>query len=95
MVIHANHPNEITASLGQALGDLRRRGTSLLNQAVLLKSVNDDADTLAELSESLREETLNDAAENKRFLSKQEYPNFFYSYEILNNNLPCIAPSPF
>ncbi len=53
MVIHANHPNEITLSLGQALGELRRRGTSLLNQAVLLKSVNDDADTLAELSESL------------------------------------------
>lgn len=53
MVIHANHPNEITPELGQALGELRSRGTSLLNQAVLLKSVNDDADTLAELSESL------------------------------------------
>lgn len=53
MVIHANHPGEITARLGQALRPLADGGVTLLNQAVLLKSVNDDADTLATLSESL------------------------------------------
>lgn len=52
-VIHANHPREVTAELDKALGQLRAAGVILLNQSVLLKSVNDDADTLAELSEAL------------------------------------------
>ena len=53
VVIHANHPNEITDELDRALGALAQTGVRLLNQSVLLKSVNDDADTLATLSESL------------------------------------------
>jgi EF-P beta-lysylation protein EpmB len=52
-VIHANHPREVTAELGRAVEQLRAAGVTLLNQSVLLKSVNDDADTLATLSESL------------------------------------------
>ena len=54
-VIHANHPNELTATLDQALNRLREAdpGIWLLNQAVLLKSVNDSADTLVDLSEKL------------------------------------------
>ncbi len=55
VVIHANHPNEITPELGTALQPLAATGVTLLNQSVLLKSVNDDADTLAVLSESLFE----------------------------------------
>jgi EF-P beta-lysylation protein EpmB len=55
IVIHANHPNELTPTLDQALDRLREAdpGIWLLNQAVLLKSVNDDADTLVNLSEKL------------------------------------------
>ena len=53
MVIHANHPREITPDLGRAMQRLSAAGTTLLNQSVLLKSVNDDADTLAALSEGL------------------------------------------
>ena len=53
IVIHVNHPREVTAELRQALEPLVRAGIQLLNQAVLLKSVNDDADTLISLSESL------------------------------------------
>ena len=53
VVIHCNHPNEVTARLGEALIRLRAAGAHLLNQSVLLKSVNDDADTLENLSESL------------------------------------------
>jgi EF-P beta-lysylation protein EpmB len=53
LVIHANHPNEITAELDRALKRLAAAGITLLNQSVLLKSVNDDADTLAELSDVL------------------------------------------
>jgi len=53
MVIHANHPNEITPELSVAMQRLTTTGTNLLNQSVLLKSVNDSADTLVTLSESL------------------------------------------
>ena len=53
VVIHANHANEITPDLDAALAPLRAAGIPLLNQSVLLKSINDDADTLAELSEAL------------------------------------------
>ena len=53
LVIHANHPNEITPELERAVQGLAGAGITLLNQSVLLKSVNDDADTLAELSDVL------------------------------------------
>ncbi|HPQ23527.1 MAG TPA: EF-P beta-lysylation protein EpmB [Gammaproteobacteria bacterium] len=53
VVIHCNHPNEVSPMLGEALARLRAAGAHLLNQSVLLKSVNDDADTLENLSESL------------------------------------------
>lgn len=55
VVIHANHPREVTPELGLAVSRLRERRADLavLNQSVLLKSVNDDADTLVALSEAL------------------------------------------
>ncbi|WP_039749051.1 EF-P beta-lysylation protein EpmB [Solimonas variicoloris] len=54
-VLHANHPRELDAAVAEALLPLRRRGIPLLNQAVLLRGVNDDAETLAALSERLFE----------------------------------------
>jgi EF-P beta-lysylation protein EpmB len=53
VVLHANHPNEIDSSVVAAAHALRDAGATVLNQAVLLKGVNDDADTLASLSERL------------------------------------------
>jgi L-lysine 2,3-aminomutase len=53
VVIHCNHPDELTPPVGEALEALSRRRIPLLNQAVLLRGVNDTADTLAELSERL------------------------------------------
>ncbi len=53
VVLHINHPAEIDAELGAALTRLRTSGAVLLNQSVLLKGVNDSADTLVELSERL------------------------------------------
>jgi EF-P beta-lysylation protein EpmB len=50
-VIHANHANEFDASVDAALGRLRRGGATLLNQAVLLRGVNDSAEALAGLSQ--------------------------------------------
>lgn len=53
MVIHANHGNEIDASVAAAIGRLREAGVTVFNQSVLLRGVNDDAAALAELSERL------------------------------------------
>ncbi|ANB18163.1 EF-P beta-lysylation protein EpmB [Dokdonella koreensis] len=53
VVLHANHANEIDASVASACAALRETGATVLNQAVLLRGINDDADTLAELSERL------------------------------------------
>jgi EF-P beta-lysylation protein EpmB len=53
VVVHANHPAEIDAEVASALGRLVDAGIPVLNQAVLLLAVNDDAQTLAELCERL------------------------------------------
>jgi KamA family protein len=53
VVLHANHANELDASVDAACARLRDTGASLLNQSVLLRGVNDDAGTLAQLSERL------------------------------------------
>ncbi|HFD80374.1 MAG TPA: EF-P beta-lysylation protein EpmB [Gammaproteobacteria bacterium] len=55
MVIHCNHPAEIDPDTGTALLELQRAGVTLLNQSVLLRGVNDRAETLAELSQILFE----------------------------------------
>jgi L-lysine 2,3-aminomutase len=51
VVIHANHANEFDAPVDAALADLRATGATLLNQAVLLRGVNDSVDALADLCE--------------------------------------------
>lgn len=48
-VIHADHPRELDGESAEVLRNLRNAGTTLLDQTVLLKGVNDDAGTLAEL----------------------------------------------
>lgn len=50
-VIHANHGNEFDAEVDAALARLRSAGAVLLNQAVLLRGVNDSVEALAGLSE--------------------------------------------
>ncbi|MCC7418673.1 MAG: EF-P beta-lysylation protein EpmB [Planctomycetaceae bacterium] len=55
MVVHANHPNEIVGDCAAALQRLVQSGIPTLNQSVLLRGVNDAADTLAALSERLIE----------------------------------------
>lgn len=52
-VLHANHPNEIDNDVRAACAKLRASGVTLLNQSVLLRGVNDDVDTLAQLSRTL------------------------------------------
>ncbi|MDR3478152.1 MAG: EF-P beta-lysylation protein EpmB [Gammaproteobacteria bacterium] len=55
LVIHCNHPQEINALVKEAIFALSQAGITLLNQSVLLKGVNDNADTLVALSEALFE----------------------------------------
>jgi len=56
IVLHINHANELDNSMAKKLAPLRQiPHLQLLNQAVLLKSVNDSADALIELSERLFE----------------------------------------
>ena len=52
VVVHANHPAEIDDAVADAFARLRLAGATVLNQAVLLRGVNDDADVLAALSET-------------------------------------------
>lgn len=53
MVVHANHANEIQGDCADALRRLVTGGIPTLNQAVLMRGINDEVDALADLSESL------------------------------------------
>ena len=53
MVIHANHANELHNNEYTKLQSLHQAGITLLNQSVLLKGINDHADTLISLSKRL------------------------------------------
>jgi lysine 2,3-aminomutase len=49
VAIHCNHPRELTPAARTACARLADAGIPLLSQSVLLKGVNDNIDTLAEL----------------------------------------------
>lgn len=53
LVNHVNHANEIDAAFRTSMRKLRMAGVTLLNQSVLLRGVNDNANTLADLSNAL------------------------------------------
>ncbi len=53
MVVHANHPHEIAGDCADALRLLVKSGVPTLNQAVLLRGINDDVDVLEDLSTRL------------------------------------------
>jgi KamA family protein len=53
VVVHANHANEIDESVVEALAKLSDAGIPLLNQAVLLRGVNDTTAAQAALCEKL------------------------------------------
>lgn len=53
LVTHINHANEIDHELQAAIQQLRLAGVTLLNQSVLMRHINDDANTLKTLSNAL------------------------------------------
>ncbi|GAA6204651.1 EF-P beta-lysylation protein EpmB [Thalassotalea sp. SU-HH00458] len=52
-VFHINHKNEVDQQVIKAIEPLREARIPLLNQSVLLKAVNDNAEVLCQLSETL------------------------------------------
>lgn len=52
-VLHINHAREISPQAGEAIQALRQNSQMLLNQAVLLRDVNDSLVALTDLSEAL------------------------------------------
>lgn len=53
VIVHANHGNEIADDCQQALQRIVRAGVPVLNQAVLLRNINNCADALEELCRRL------------------------------------------
>ena len=53
VVVHVNHPAELDDQVAAALRRFSQAGIVLLNQAVLLRGINDRVETLVELSERL------------------------------------------
>lgn len=53
MVLHANHANELDQQVRQAISALKTANVMVLNQAVLLKGVNDSLIAQTDLSEKL------------------------------------------
>jgi lysine 2,3-aminomutase len=55
VVLHANHPRELTPQVRAACARLIDAGIPMLSQSVLLRGVNDDAQTLGALLRALVE----------------------------------------
>jgi EF-P beta-lysylation protein EpmB len=55
IVMHSNHANELGDELAVVAQELRKKRVTLLNQSVLLRAVNDQAEILTELSQALFE----------------------------------------
>lgn len=53
LVTHINHPNEIDLFFAEKMKKLKKSNVVLLNQSVMLKEVNDNAQTLKALSDKL------------------------------------------
>lgn len=53
VVIHFNHPKELTGEAAEVCHRIREMGMTLLNQSVLLRGVNDQPEILCELSRAL------------------------------------------
>lgn len=53
ILIHFEHPDEVTEETVQVIRQLRKTGVTLLSQTVFLKGINNSYDTLKELFEKL------------------------------------------
>ena len=70
--IHTNHPNECSVELHEACQQLAFAGVPLGNQSVLIKGVNDDADTMKSLIH--------------RLLMMRVRPYYLYQCDLINGS---------
>ena len=70
--IHTNHPNECSVELHDACQQLAFAGVPLGNQSVLIKGVNDDADTMKSLIH--------------RLLMMRVRPYYLYQCDLINGS---------
>ena len=49
VALHANHPKELTPAVRSACSRLSEAGIAMVSQTVLLRNINDNVETLAEL----------------------------------------------
>lgn len=56
IMVHFNHPKELTPQAREAIGRLADGGFPLMNQAVMLRGINDDPQVLAQLFQELADE---------------------------------------
>ncbi len=94
MVLHINHAQELGLDNQASIAKLHQQGITLFNQSVLLKGVNDNVDTLVELSEQLIQyqiipyylHTLDKVRGSQHFcVSETEIETI---YQALRNTLP-------
>lgn len=55
VILHINHPREITEAFKKSVTKMRRAGLMLLSQTVLMRDINDDTQTLKNLFQGLIE----------------------------------------
>ena len=94
MVVHANHPQEIDDATAAALSRLVDAGIPVLNQSVLLRGVNDNAEALIGLSRRLV-----DLRVMPYYLHQLDRVSGAAHFEVpISRGLelidPCAAPSP-
>jgi lysine 2,3-aminomutase len=70
MSIHSNHPSECTGEVAEACARLSDAGVPLGNQTVLLRGVNDDAETIKSL--------------NHRLLMMRVRPYYIYQCDLIH-----------
>lgn len=56
VMVHFNHPKELTPQAREAIGRLADGGLPLMNQTVMLRGINDDPRVLAQLFQELADE---------------------------------------
>ena len=94
MVIHANHANELNDDVSHVLLALKKHGVTLLNQTVLLRGINDNVNSLEQLS--LRLFNVHTLPYYLHVLDKvsgaahfdKALPDIYKLYELLQQRLP-------
>jgi lysine 2,3-aminomutase len=74
VLVHCNHPRELSPAVDAALAALVDGGLPVLNQSVLLRGVNDDVDVLVALSEEL--------------MRRRVYPYYLHHTDAVPGNAP-------